>query len=617
MPKQTLILFTSYLAFCFLAGFLAVGFAFVPQLDLWRSRGTEYKGVYAVIDHDEPFYAAYIQSQIDGKPVRNSPFSGSVESLELPQHDSYLSIQFLSTYPVAVVARLFGSSISTTMMGLLFVCAIFSTIVVFHLFFLLTEDPFESFVGTIAVLFLGAVAGGQGGLISYFFEGNVQYSNPLLFLRRTSPAISFPVLFFFFFCVWKFLFDDDRGRKILFTLLASGSFAFLVYSYFYHWTTALGWLVALILLLGVFRTDVLKKNRIYIVLFTVGSLVPAIAYAQQVINRSTYVDSVLFLELTRQPDMFRISELLSYASIIILAVGKAKGLVDLRDLKILFILSLALIAPIVFNQQVITGRSLQSFHYELFCANYTSVFALVMARLVVLKRLITVTAWRKTLLHSAIAIALFASFDSFFGLTKTRGINLTRDQLLPIAEEIKQLNKAGGDSVQSDQVLLAFDFAITAYLTSNDFPSLASQPVLWSPHIALFPDVDSKTNRDRLFKSFYYQGFDKARLRAELRENADSLVPFAVFGGERISKLYTGRIKEISTAEIEQTIDEFDQFRRRFDLKMAGEPRLAYVLVNQETEGLDLSFVDRWYERDGGREFGKFKLYRVKLRDSR
>lgn len=44
--------------------------------------------------------------------------------------------------------------------------------------------------------------------------------------------------------------------------------------------------------------------------------------------------------------------------------------------------------------------------------------------------------------------------------------------------------------------------------------------------------------------------------------------------------------------------------RQRFDY--GSDPPAPFLhLVNQETEKLDLSFVDRWYERDVGEVFGK------------
>jgi hypothetical protein len=606
---------SKYLGALLLTGCLTIAFALAPQIDLSLSRGSDYNGVYALIDHDEAFYAAYIQSLVEGKPFRNSPFSGAVDGVGTRQTDSYLSIQFLSTYPTSLVAKLFGLPISATMIALIFVCGLFSVWAIFHLFFIFTEDVFESLVGTIAVIFLGAVAGGQGGLIGYFLQGNVQYSTPMLFLRRASPAVSFPVLFLFFISVWKSLFAELFLRKIVYTFLATASFAYLVFSYFYHWTTALGWLCGLLLLLLIFRREVLRANWITLFLMSAGMLTALIPYAILVSNRSLFTDSVLLLELTRAPDLFRIPEVLSFAAIGLLGAGRLKGIVDFHDSKIILVASLALIAPIVFNQQVITGRSLQSFHYELFCANYVAVGALFMARSVLVKKWIGIAAWRRTLGWATVWILLFASVDSYLGLSTVRGINITRDELVPIAQRIKELNASSRSSASGcPGALLSFDFAITSYVNSNDFPSLSSQPVLWSPHLKMFPDISSSEDRKRLFAALYYQGFVGSQLKAELLEKADSLVPFAIFGPKRISSLYTGEVKRITQQEIEQIISDFELFSRRFDYEMARSPLLSFVLVNEDTENLDLSVVDRWYERDAGEGFGKFRLYRVSIR---
>jgi hypothetical protein len=613
MKKQLFLFNKQYLFFSFLSGILVVAFALLPQIDLWKTRGDDYHGAYAVIDFDEPFYAAYIQSQKDGKPFKNSPFSGMMDSEETPQKDSYLSIQFLSTYPIAVFSDIFELSISQTMILVTVLCGFLSSFIIFRLFYLFTLDVFSSSVGTLLVLVCGAFAGGQGGIISSILPENVQYANPLLFLRRSNPAISFPILFLFFIWVWEFFCSVKTQTKIVFSILAVGSFAFTVYAYYFHWTTAFAWLFGLLILWAIFRFNDLWRNKLHLFILFTGALAALIPYLIQVSNRTGSTDSSLFLVSTHQPDLFRIPELISYLTIIVLWIAKHKEWINIKDSKILFLLSLALVAPMVFNQQILTGRSLQPFHYEFFCVNYISVLSLTIVCFILLKERSKSGDFRKLLLSLGITVVFFGYFDSLPGISTMREINVRRDELLPVAEKVRSINQNSPPPlINQPTVLLSFDFVETSYLNSIDFPAFGSQAVLWGPHISMFPDISSEENQRRLFKALYYQGFNKERFKTELKQNI--LLLFSVFNGERVSKIYTGEIRPISNEEIEEMAEKYERFYQSFDLREATTPTLSYILVNKNSKKNDFSIVDQWYNRDGGEIFGNFILYRVKIR---
>ncbi len=84
-------------------------------------RGNAWNGVYAYHDHDEMAYAAYMQTLIDGKPRRNSPYTGRVDGVENPLDESLFSIQFLAFYPIIVPARILGVSSSAAMIYFSFI----------------------------------------------------------------------------------------------------------------------------------------------------------------------------------------------------------------------------------------------------------------------------------------------------------------------------------------------------------------------------------------------------------------------------------------------------------------------------------------------------------------
>ena len=213
-------------------GIIFAAAALAPQINLWLARGTDWNGVYALNEFDEPAYAAYIQSLIDGKPRRNSPYSGAVDSAATPLKESLFSIQFLASYPTALAAGLFGVSASTAMIFLGAVTAFLAAFILFWLFYLFSDNAPSAFVGTSAVLFGGALAAGQGSLISIISPQSIDYHLALMFMRRSNPAISFPVIFLFFIFVWKFLNASTRSQKLLNGFAAVLAFTFLVYAYF-------------------------------------------------------------------------------------------------------------------------------------------------------------------------------------------------------------------------------------------------------------------------------------------------------------------------------------------------------------------------------------------------
>src|SRR5207248_1189484 len=82
------------------------------------------------------------------------------------------------------------------------------------------------------------------------------------------------------------------------------------------------------------------------------------------------------LELSHAPDFWRVPELIGVVAIILLVWGARKGRLLWRDPLPLLALSMALVPFVVFNQRLITGRSLQPFHYEGFITNYVALVGL-------------------------------------------------------------------------------------------------------------------------------------------------------------------------------------------------------------------------------------------------
>ncbi len=604
-----------------LAGIIVSAYSLAPQIQLWGIRGNAWNGVYAYHDHDEMAYAAYIQSLIDGKTRRNSPYTGREDSAEYTLDESLFSIQFLAFYPIVLPARFLGVSSSTAMILFGAIIGFLSALALFWLLQLLFEKPFLSFVGTVLVFSVGVLIAGQGSIVSRFSPDSIYYPIAFPFARRTVPAIGFPALFLFFAFVWKFLTSDTQRLKVLSGILAIFSFTFLVFSYFYLWTTVVAWLFGLILLTVVFRGQDWRKTAISLLGLGAFLSLVLIPYFILLANRGTVIDSVHLLVFTRRPDLWRIPEVISFAVLFVFLAAKGLGWLDLREPKILFLMSFALVAPFVFNQQILSGRSLQPVHYQFYCVNYISAFSLFTLVCVLSNKKLSSRTFNKILLLLGLAALYIGYSDGQFSVKKSRGENIWRDELLPVAEKIKTISKSS-ESYGKNQTstVLSFDFypytlmnSIYSLNCSDDLPALSSQAVLWSPRQKVFSDLSPEESTERLFKFIYYQNFDEKWLENELQKGRTALVE-GFFGWDTKAAVLTDEAKPVTNEKIDEIVGHYEEFRRNFTYQKAQTPPLSFVIVHQATQP-DFSALDKWYERDAGESVGKYILYRVKLRN--
>jgi hypothetical protein len=71
--------------------------------------------------------------------------------------------------------------------------------------------------------------------------------------------------------------------------------------------------------------------------------------------------------------------------------------------------------------------------------------------------------------------------------------------------------------------------------------------------------------------------------------------------------------KPISGVEIANVVASYQASASSFTQESAGQQLLSYVIVPADGS-IDLSNLDRWYERDRGDQVGDHILYRVQLR---
>lgn len=549
----------------------------IPQVSLIIKRGGEWQGSYALMDFDELTYSAYLNALIQGRPRRNNPYLGRADQRTIAE--SHFSIQFLPTYAVALPARALGISTSTTLIVVARLIAFVSALTVFWLLFQITKSEKFSAAGTLLVL-LCARFTSESPLMA------VQYYSSFAFLRQYVPAVPFPLFFLFCGFVWRAFVDKSR----LWALAAGAILAVLIYSYFYLWTAAAAWLFCFAVLWLVARVDDRRTVARYILIVASISIAALLPYVYLLSQRAHTIDETQALTFSRTPDPFRVVEIIGFIVVLILLVYMRRGRIDWRSPNVLFVMACAVTPFVVFNHQVITGISLQTFHYEQFIINY-----LVLLSIVGMYHLI----WS----HLKIRTIVWAAFAIGVGLTTALkevqdnyDLNLRRDQAKPVFEQLETSDTYGW--VLFDNSLLAAS-ALTDSLV----------PQLWSPNIHFYGGIDAAERVERFYQYLYLLGVEPQTFAHDLQNSAQ--VRAAVFGLHRVNGGLTQTFVPISDAEVRAHVEAYTSYVNNFSQQQASRWPIVYMITIADH---DFTNLDRWYTRTPVERLGECVVYEVRLR---
>ncbi len=578
-----------------------------PQLLMWGSRGAQWNGSYAEFHGDEWVYSAYVQALIDGRPRRNDSYTGRDDRPDNPQPESLFSIQFFPAYAIAIPARLLRISSSTAFIGLGVLAPFLACLTIFWLIANIIQDRRLAAAGSVVVLCFGALAAGEG-LIHVLVSG-LNYSF-LPFLRRYEPLVPFPLFFVFCALVWKAL--NDRRFALVWAIAAGLALDLLIFSYFFLWTTAAAWLTCIAVLWFVAYPAKLRQDSrsfLTILLLAGTALVP---YVILLSRRYLSMDAGQKLTLSHAPDLLRMPELIGLFTIVLIVLGALRGRLNWRAPETLFAASFALTPVIVFNQQIVTGRSLQPFHYGSFIANYLALVGLVLATVIILRgpedkrrpisyrwvgRLAFIAIWWAAI--EVLAPAKVIIRDSQF-----------TDRAAAVCQRLRQLSATDGlvtnSSTDPRPLVLASDNKVAVIL-----PTFAPQAVLWAPHFD-FLNLAAGESHERFYEYLYFTGIDGDKLANELAQSMSTFAA-AAFGHERVIPDLSVKAKPITSDEIAFQVADYKDYYSSFTRDRAVQHVLSYVIV-PSAGGPDLSNLDRWYQRDKGEQVADYILYRVQLR---
>ena len=582
--------------------------ALYPQINLWLGRGTSWHGSYVLVQGDEDAYSAYINALISGRPRRSDPHTGRDDAPGKPQPESLFSIQFLPAYAIALPARAFHVSASTAFIVLIALAAIASSLAIFWLIFSVTDDDRLAAAGVIIVLCLGTLVATQGGVRT--FLGTAPTYSFFPFLRRYQPALPFPLLFVFCVFIWRAIKSATTRTSVLWAAGAGAIVAALIFSYFYLWTAALAWLAGCALLWLIWRRE--SRGRILVVsgIVIVLAVLALVPYFILLSHRDPNMDRVQLLTLTHAPDLFRVPEIIGIAALVAIVFAVRRGSIKSRDAA-LFAASLAAMPLIVFNQQVITGRSMQPLHYELFIANYVSLIALIMS----VALLFESRKPPKQIPGRAIALAALLAFGwgviEATGATK-RDVTLARvrEDAMPVGMRLTELSSQSNPNLSpTDPRPVVFSSTLPV---ADCLPTNSPAASLWALHMDAFPGATQQERKERFYQYMYYSGISDKDLERAILEGRFAIM-VALFGVERVIPGLVPGEKPIPFEDMRREWLGYSQYVAFFTRERAAHPTLSYVVVPTEPAP-DLKNLDRWYERGPGEQAGLFTIYPVKLR---
>ncbi|HEV7799195.1 MAG TPA: hypothetical protein VGO73_13635 [Pyrinomonadaceae bacterium] len=584
-----------------------------PQLNMWIARGANWQGSYVSVQVDEVAYSAYINALVDGRPRRNDPYSGRDDRPNQPQPESLFSIQFVPAYAIALPARALGITATTAFIALIVIVAFLSTLAIFWLLKTIGGDARLAATGALVVLCLGMMVASQG-------EARVLLGLPILaddffpFLRRYQPSVTFPLLFMMCVAVWYALRSETRRSIVGWSMTAGFMLALLIFSYFYLWTAAAAWLACLGIVWLAARPE--EWRRVAFVFGVVGAfaLAALVPYAILLSHRASETDTSILMIPTHAPDLFRVPELLSAAVLAVLAIQARRGKIDWKAPQVLFTASLALMSFAVFNQQLLTGRSLQPIHYQIFVANYVALLAIVLTvAILVAGRDGTKRIPGRVLALVSMAVFGWGIIETTGGTNRNVAQARLRDDATPVvkwmAEEGKKngFNGASGDTANPRAVIFTSALAV-----ADSLPTGAPQAQLFVGHMEYYSGVSPAELKERFFQSMYYSGFTEQDLAEAMSEGRFTIMA-ALFGIGRAIPALSNNQKPITLEEARAELSRYSEYINSFTRERASHPTLSYVVVPTQASS-NFSNLDRWYERGPGEQAGLFTIYRVKLK---
>lgn len=572
-----------------LVGIFMAFLSLYPQIYFQIKRGDNYNGATFYYDFDESAYASYLQALIDGRPRKNNIYQGGEEPTK---NENLFSIQFASAYLAAIPARILGLNSETAFLAISVLVSFFSSLAIFIFLFQITKNEALAAIGTLFILIFGANAGGASILKETFGFGASAFY--LTFLRRFTPAVVFPFIFLLLSSVWMGLQSTKTQTKILFAFLTTLCFAVLVFGYFFFWTAILAWLVGLFCLNFLLQKE--NRNWQFWLMILVGVILSLIPYFWLLSDRNPTTDASQVLEHTRKIVLLRPTLIVGLFVLFITGLAIRFKWIELKNQTTIFIISFAVLPILVFNQQIITGVSLQPMHYNMYILNYLCLLGLVLLIGEVFKERLTKIKPILWLIPTFV-FCLWGIIEVNYATNYRLGYNIGRDEAILVNRKLAEIG-------EKSQITLNFDS-----IQGDNQPTLAPQGVLWAEHLYTGGNISLEEHQRRYFLFLYFQNRNEKSVRQQLQFCPNQTCRALI--GWRINPTLSYTSSKIDEAEINSLVTKYAEFLQNINASNILNPTLSFVVVPNNLQ-IDLTNLDRWYEKDSGEKLGNFTLYKVR-----
>jgi hypothetical protein len=282
---------------------------------------------------------------------------------------------------------------------------------------------------------------------------------------------------------------------------------------------------------------------------------------------------------------------------------------------LIFTASCALLPFLVFNQQIMTGRSIQPYHYEILVANYVVLIGVVM-----ITRSLQPVIHRRTAVLIVVLCLFWATIEVGVPLNVRSALDLKNDKMVPVFLRLRELASYDGtwEGLRQNGRTPALVFS-AEYGMSRLLPTWAPQGSLIATGSASFQSLSESIRKEWLYMHLYYRGRRPEYVRELLNDRIDDplLTYYAkstIFGPERALLFLGWNSQVIGQDEIEREVRTYEGYVVSFSRQEASNRPITYVITPADDK-FDFTNLDRWYERDSGERVGAYMLYQVKLRE--
>jgi len=338
--------------------------------------------------------------------------------------------------------------------------------------------------------------------------------------------------------------------------------------------------------------------------FVIVSSFAFVGYAILLFGRHSLVDSAGILENTRELVFLRPTLILGLAILMLTALLIKMGFISLKDRTTHLVLSFTILPVFVFNQQLVTGYSLQPMHYNMYVLNYLVLTAVSLLGFSLFKKRISEMGL-PALSAAAILLCAWGIIETHYTTFNRYGYNQRRDEAIPVNQRLVELaRRVKHDTVY--QLTLNFDS-----VQADNQPTVAPQGVLWVEHLQFASNMSREEHRRRYFLYLYYLNRNEKWLFQMLRSCPNQVCRALV--GWKVNPTLLINSKRVGQYEIAKLVEEYSSFLNNIAYQTVADLRFSYIIVRRINKN-DFTRIDLWYKREQPEIHKDFLLYPVELR---